>query len=122
MEVMAKARFIRITPRKARLVVDELLGKRVEDALNLLKFSPNKGSKVLVKVVRSAVANAEQNPGKVRRRNRRSPLLNSRNFHPCHQIHRCLRLRRRYFHYWRQDYHPYFHRPHCRRLRAHNFH
>jgi large subunit ribosomal protein L22 len=63
MEVKAKARFIRITPRKARLVVDELRGKRVEDALNLLKFSPNKGAKVLDKIVRSAVANAEQNPG-----------------------------------------------------------
>jgi len=63
MEVKAKARFIRITPRKARLVIDELRGKRVEDALNLLKFSPNKGAKVLDKIVRSAVANAEQNPG-----------------------------------------------------------
>jgi large subunit ribosomal protein L22 len=63
MEVKAQARFLRISPRKARLAADAVRGKKVEDALNLLKFAPQRGAKVLNKVMRSALANAEQNPG-----------------------------------------------------------
>ncbi len=63
MEVKAQARFQRISPRKARLAVDAVRGKRVEEALNLLRYSPQRSAKVLTKIVRSAVSNAEQNPG-----------------------------------------------------------
>jgi large subunit ribosomal protein L22 len=60
MEAMAKVRYIRVTPRKARLVVDLIRGKRVGDALSVLKFTPNHASKVVEKLLRSAIANAEQ--------------------------------------------------------------
>jgi large subunit ribosomal protein L22 len=63
MEVKAQARFLRLSPRKARLVVDAVRGKRVEEALNQLRYLPQRSAKVLIKVVRSAVSNAEQNPG-----------------------------------------------------------
>ena len=63
MEVKAQARFLRISPRKARLVVDAVRGKKVEEALNQLRYLPQRSAKLLTKVVRSAVANAEQNPG-----------------------------------------------------------
>jgi large subunit ribosomal protein L22 len=60
MEAKAKIRYIRVTPRKARLVVDLIRGKRVGDALSVLKFTPNHASKVVEKLLRSAIANAEQ--------------------------------------------------------------
>ena len=60
MESMAKARYIRITPRKARLVVDVIRGKRVGEALSVLRFMPQHASKEIEKLLRSAVANAEQ--------------------------------------------------------------
>jgi len=63
MEVKAQARFLRISPRKARLAVDAVRGKRVEEALNILRFASQRSAKVLTKVVRSAVSSAEQNPG-----------------------------------------------------------
>jgi len=63
MEVKAQARFLRISPRKARLVVDAVRGKKVEEALNQLRYLPQRSAKLLTKVVRSAVSNAEQNPG-----------------------------------------------------------
>lgn len=63
MEVRAQAKFIRISPRKARLAVDAVRGKRVEEALNQLRYLPQRSAKLLTKVVRSAVSNAEQNPG-----------------------------------------------------------
>ena len=63
MEVKAQARFLRLSPRKARLAVDAVRGKRVEEALNQLRYLPQRSAKVLIKVVRSAVSNAEQNPG-----------------------------------------------------------
>ncbi len=61
MESSAKARYVRISPQKARLVMDQIRGKRVEDALNMLKFAPQKGAALILKVVNSAVANAQQN-------------------------------------------------------------
>jgi large subunit ribosomal protein L22 len=60
MEARAIARYVRMSPQKARLVVDMVRGKRVEEALSLLAFSPKKPAKLIAKVVRSAVANATQ--------------------------------------------------------------
>jgi large subunit ribosomal protein L22 len=61
MEVKAVAKYIRISPRKARLIMNQIRGKKVAEALNLLVFAPQKGAFVLNKLINSAVANAEQN-------------------------------------------------------------
>ena len=61
METRATARFVRISPRKVRLVMDEVRGKKVEDALNRLTFAPQKGARLLRKLIRSAVSNAQNN-------------------------------------------------------------
>ncbi len=61
METRARARFVRISPRKVRLIMDQVRGRKVEEALNLLSFAPQKGARLLKKLVNSAVANAEQN-------------------------------------------------------------
>ncbi len=61
MEARAIARHIRISPRKARQVIDLIRGKDVEEALTILRFTPQGGSPIVEKVVRSAVANAENN-------------------------------------------------------------
>lgn len=61
METRAVARFVRISPRKVRLVMDQVRGKKVEEALNMLSFAPQRGAWVLKKLINSAVANAEQN-------------------------------------------------------------
>lgn len=63
MAVKATAKFMRVSPRKARLVAENIKGLAVEDALNVLKFTPKKAAAVLAKVLHSAVANAEQNEG-----------------------------------------------------------
>jgi len=60
MEARAKLRYVRLSPQKARLVVDTVRGKGVQDALNILKFSPQKAADVVLKLMSSAVANAEQ--------------------------------------------------------------
>lgn len=54
----ATHRFARIAPRKARLLADLIRGRKVDDALNLLRFSKQRTSVMLEKVVRSAIANA----------------------------------------------------------------
>ena len=61
MEVNATAKYIRIAPRKLRIVMNLIRGKNVSDAFAILKFSPKVGSEVVEKVLRSAVANAEHN-------------------------------------------------------------
>ncbi len=61
MEAKAVARFIRISPRKARQVVDLIRGKEVGQALGILKNSPKKAARIIEKVVNSAIANAENN-------------------------------------------------------------
>jgi large subunit ribosomal protein L22 len=61
MESRAVARYIRISPRKVRLIMDEIRGKKIEEALNQLSFAPQKGAFILQKLINSAVANAEQN-------------------------------------------------------------
>jgi large subunit ribosomal protein L22 len=63
METNAVAKFVRISPRKIRLVMDQVRGKRVDEALNMLSFAPQKGALILKKLIDSAVANAEQNSG-----------------------------------------------------------
>jgi large subunit ribosomal protein L22 len=60
MEAKARLSYVRLSPRKARLVVDLVRGKGVADALNILKFSPQRAAGIVSKLVRSAVANAEQ--------------------------------------------------------------
>jgi large subunit ribosomal protein L22 len=62
MEVKAVAKYVRISPRKVRGLSGAIKGKPVETALDLLKFMPQKSAKLVEKVVRSAAANAEQNP------------------------------------------------------------
>lgn len=61
MEAKAIARYIRITPRKVRQVIDLIRGKSVGEALTLLRFTPKGASEVIAKVVKSAAANAEHN-------------------------------------------------------------
>lgn len=56
----AVARYIRIAPRKVRVVVNLIRGKGVEEALNILKFTPRAGAKPVAKLVSSALANATQ--------------------------------------------------------------
>ena len=60
MEYKAIAKYQRVSPRKTRLVAQNVKGLPVEDALNMLKFTPNKPAGVLYGVVRSALANANQ--------------------------------------------------------------
>ena len=60
MEASAKLSFARLSPRKTRLVVDMVRGKKIQDALNILKFSPQPSAKLVSKLLSSAVANAEQ--------------------------------------------------------------
>ena len=63
MEVAAKHKFARISPQKARLVIDQIRGLPVEQALNTLSFSTKKGAHLVRKVLESAIANAEHNEG-----------------------------------------------------------
>jgi large subunit ribosomal protein L22 len=63
METKAVAKFIRVSPRKTRLVADNIRGLAVETAMNILRFTPSKPASILYGVVRSALANAEQLPG-----------------------------------------------------------
>ncbi len=59
MEARGITRFVRLSPRKVRLVVDQIRGKAVEDALNVLKFMPKRSAAIVAKTLRAAVANAE---------------------------------------------------------------
>lgn len=63
MEARAVARYVRISPRKVRLVLDTIRGKNVNDALAILKFTPNRAAGIIEKVLKSAIANAENNNG-----------------------------------------------------------
>lgn len=61
MEARAIAKHIRIAPRKVRIVVDLIRGKNVDEAFAILKYTPKAASEVVLKVLNSAVANAEHN-------------------------------------------------------------
>ena len=63
METRAVAKFVRVSPQKLRLIMDQVRGKKIEEALNMLSFSPHKGAYILKKLINSAVANAGQNSG-----------------------------------------------------------
>lgn len=60
-KVTSVSHHVRISPQKVRLVCDQIRGKRVEDALSVLDFTPRKGAKLVAKALRSGIANAENN-------------------------------------------------------------
>ena len=61
MEAKAVAKYIRIAPRKVRVVMNLIRGKSIAEAFAILKFTPKAGADVIEKVLKSAVANAENN-------------------------------------------------------------
>jgi large subunit ribosomal protein L22 len=63
MQVTARLRYARISPQKCRLVADTVRGKGVGNALSTLRFMPKKGARLVLKVLESAIANAENNLG-----------------------------------------------------------
>lgn len=63
METNATLKGVRLSAQKGRLVADLVRGKSVEQALNLLAFTPTKAAKIVKKVLESAIANAEHNDG-----------------------------------------------------------
>jgi large subunit ribosomal protein L22 len=68
MPFQAKHRFARIAPRKARLLMDLIRGRDVDDAIALLRFSKRRASGMIEKVIRSAVANATEQAATPRRK------------------------------------------------------
>lgn len=62
MEVKAVAKYMRISPRKVRILIDSIKGKSAEKGLDHVRYMPQKGARMLEKLIRSAVANADQNP------------------------------------------------------------
>ncbi|MBP7765224.1 MAG: 50S ribosomal protein L22 [Deltaproteobacteria bacterium] len=62
MEAKAVAKYIRMSPQKVRLVVDLIRGKRVQEARNILLYTRKYAAGIVAKVLKSAVANASQNP------------------------------------------------------------
>jgi large subunit ribosomal protein L22 len=63
METNATLRGVHLSAQKGRLVADQIRGKSVEQALNILTFSPKRGASIIKKVLESAIANAEHNDG-----------------------------------------------------------
>jgi large subunit ribosomal protein L22 len=61
MEARAITRFVRVSPRKARLVIDAIRGKHVDEALRIVSFSGKKAARPIRKTLESAIANAENN-------------------------------------------------------------
>lgn len=61
MNARAEAKHVRISPRKMKPIADLVRGKNVKDARAILKFTPRKGAQIFLKVLNSAVANAENN-------------------------------------------------------------
>jgi large subunit ribosomal protein L22 len=62
-DIRATARFVPMAAQKVRLVVDQVRGKGAEEALEVLRFTPNAAAKPVSKALRSAIANAEENFG-----------------------------------------------------------
>jgi large subunit ribosomal protein L22 len=65
-EVKAVAKYIRMAPQKVRLIADLVRGRKVQDALTLLQFTPKFAAKAVASVIASAAANAEENHGLTR--------------------------------------------------------
>ncbi len=63
LQVKATAKFVRMSPRKVRRVLDQIRGRSYREALIMLEFMPYKSCEPILKVLRSAVANAEHNNG-----------------------------------------------------------
>lgn len=63
LEATATLRFARISARKVKIVADLIRGKKVDEALAIVKFTPKASSEILEKLLKSAVANAENNHG-----------------------------------------------------------
>jgi len=63
MQTEAVLRFVRMSPKKARLVADLVRGKKVDEAVNILKFSNQRAARIMKKLLDSAIANAENNDG-----------------------------------------------------------
>ena len=63
METRALLRGVRLSAQKGRLVADQIRGKRVDQALNILAYTPKKGAALMRKLLESAIANAEHNDG-----------------------------------------------------------
>jgi large subunit ribosomal protein L22 len=63
MDVRATGRFVQMSPQKMRLVVDLVRGRMANEALEILKFTPNAAARPIAKILRSAIANAEENYG-----------------------------------------------------------
>lgn len=61
MEARAVSKYLRVSAQKTRLVADMVRGKKVDEALILLRFTPKKSGRLISKVLRSAMANAENN-------------------------------------------------------------
>ncbi|MDO4672406.1 MAG: 50S ribosomal protein L22 [Porphyromonadaceae bacterium] len=63
MEINATAKYVRISPLKVNYICREIRGKQVDEALNILRFTNKKGARLLEDVLKSAIANAENNNG-----------------------------------------------------------
>lgn len=63
MEAKAIAKYVRMSPRKARLVANLIKGKDIQEAQAILRYTPNKAARIISKVMLSAAANAENNLG-----------------------------------------------------------
>lgn len=63
METRAVLKFVRVPPRKARLVVDLIRGQDVGQALTIVRYTPKRAARIVEKLLRSAMANAQHNDG-----------------------------------------------------------
>ena len=63
MQTQSVLKFVKLSPQKARLVADLVRGKKVDEAINILKFANKKAAVIIKKVLDSAIANAENNNG-----------------------------------------------------------
>lgn len=63
LEAKATLRYARISSRKVKIVADLIRGKKVDEALSIVKFTPKASSEILEKLLKSAIANAENNHG-----------------------------------------------------------